>query len=184
MSWHRISLNDVAPTPWRNGGGTTRELVVFPVRENWHWRMSVADIEHDGPFSQFKGVQRWFVVLGGAGVRLSVADAEHALTPSSAPFAFDGGAVTDCKLVAGATQDFNLMVREGRGRMERVSGESAVAVASGSAVALWSGSSPARATFEGQTIELPPLTLAWRHLDLGGRVEIGATDGLWMEIAP
>ena len=184
MGWHRISLNDVAPTPWRNGGGTTRELVVFPVRENWHWRMSVADIEHDGPFSRFEGVQRWFAVLSGAGVRLGVGDAVHGVTSSSAPLAFDGGAATHCALTAGPTRDFNLMVREGRGRMERLSGAAALAVASGSAVALWSGAAPARATFEGQMIELPAHTLGWRHLDLGGRVEIDAVDGLWMEVAP
>ena len=184
MSWHRISLNDVAPTPWRNGGGTTRELVVFPVRENWHWRMSVADIEHDGPFSQFEGVQRWFAVLAGAGVRLAIDDAQHALTRSSSPLAFDGGGAAHCALTAGPTRDFNLMVREGRGRMERISGAAALAVASGSAVALWSGAAPARATFEGQMIELPPHTLGWRHLDLGGRVEVDAVDGLWMEVAP
>ncbi len=184
MSWHRIALQDVALTPWRNGGGTTRELVVFPVRENWHWRMSVADIERDGPFSQFEGVQRWFAVLSGAGARLSTGGAEHLLTPESDALAFDGNALTQCSLVSGATRDFNLMVREGRGRMERVSGDRALAVASGSAVALWSGDSAARATFEGQTIELKPHSLAWRHLDLGGRVEVSASAGLWMEIAP
>src|SRR5689334_20024474 len=77
MSWHRISLNDVPLTPWRNGKGNTRELVAFPVRDQWHWRMSVADIETDGPFSRFEGVKRWFAVLSGAGVRLSTGGAEH-----------------------------------------------------------------------------------------------------------
>jgi environmental stress-induced protein Ves len=183
MSWHRIALNDVTPTTWRNGGGTTRELVVFPVHEHWHWRMSVADVTQDGPFSSFDGVQRWFAVLSGAGVRLSVDGAVQMLGPSSAPVAFDGGAATTCEVVAGPTQDFNLMVREGRGRMERVSGNVAQAVSSGSAIGLWSSASGARVTFEGQEIELPPHTLAWRHLDLGGRVEVSVDDGLWMEIA-
>ena len=184
MSWHRIALQDIAPTPWRNGGGTTRELVVFPVREHWHWRMSVADIEQDGPFSSFEGVRRWFAVLSGAGVRLSIDGADHALTTASEPLAFDGGAPTHCRLAAGPTRDFNVMVRQGRGTMQRVNGDIALAVSSEGAVALWSGPATARATFEGQTIELAPNTLAWRHLDLGGRVEVSATDGLWMEIAP
>lgn len=183
MSWHRIALDSVAPTPWRNGGGTTRELVVFPVRENWHWRLSVADISQDGPFSQFENVERWFAVLSGSGVRLSVDGGTQTLTRASAPVVFDGGAPARCELVDGPTQDFNLMVREGRGRMERVYGDVAQAVSSGSAIALWSGAAQARATFEGQTIELAPRTLAWRHLDMGGRVHVSAPDGLWIEIA-
>jgi environmental stress-induced protein Ves len=184
MSWHRIPLDDVPLTPWRNGKGTTRELVVFPVREQWHWRMSVADIATDGPFSPYEGVRRWFAVLSGEGVRLSTGGAQHVMTPASAPLAFDGGAQTECALVAGPTRDFNLMVRQGRGHMQQVSGDLALAVSSGAAVALWSGDAPARATFEGQSIELPPQMLAWRHLDDGGRVEVSARGGLWMEIAP
>ena len=184
MSWHRIPLQRIAPTPWRNGGGTTRELVAFPVREHWHWRLSVADIAQDGPFSSFDGVQRWFAVLQGGGVRLSIDGAEHALTAESAPLAFDGAAAVTCAMVNGATQDFNLMVRHGRGSMRRLRGDAALAVASGSAIALWSGNAPAQATFEGQVFELPPQTLGWRHLDMGGRVEVSAADGLWVEVAP
>jgi environmental stress-induced protein Ves len=184
MSWHRIPLDRVSPTPWRNGGGTTRELVAFPVREHWHWRVSVADIAQDGPFSSFEGVQRWFAVLQGSGVRLSVGGAEHTLTAESPPLAFDGAAATNCRMVNGATQDFNLMVRQGRGSLQRIRGDVALAVSSGSAIALWSGNQPARATFEGQEIELPPRTLGWRHLDLGGRVEVSVADGLWVEVAP
>jgi environmental stress-induced protein Ves len=183
MSWHRIFLDSVAPTAWRNGGGMTRELVVFPVREHWHWRMSVARIEQDGPFSSFEGIERWFAVISGGGVRLIVGETIHALTPDSPPLSFDGGVATRCELVDGSTQDFNLMVREGRGRMERVTGSVALAVASGSGVALWSGDHAARATFEGATLEIAPRTLAWRHLDMGGRVEVEATNALWMEVA-
>jgi environmental stress-induced protein Ves len=183
MSWHRIPLESIPPTPWRNGGGTTRELVVFPVHEHWHWRMSVADVGQDGPFSRFDGIERWFAVLSGAGVQLTIDGAAHGVAAQDEPIRFDGGAETQCRLIGGATRDFNLMVREGRGAMRRVRGNEAVAVSSGSAVALWSGDAPARATFEGHTIDVPAHTLAWRHLDMGGRVELQVADGLWMEIA-
>jgi uncharacterized protein len=183
MSWHQIALQDVTPTPWRNGGGMTHELVVFPVREHWHWRMSIAAIDRPGPFSRFEGVQRWLTVLQGGGVRLSVGGTSHTLTPASEPLAFDGAAEALCEPLGGATLDFNLMVRQGRGHMQRVCGDIALAVASGSAIALWSGNEAARATFEGQTMELAPGCLAWRHLDLGGRVEVSARNGLWMEVA-
>ena len=184
MSWHRIALQGVPATPWRNGGGMTRELVVFPVREHWHWRLSVAEIAHAGPFSQFEGARRWFAVLSGGGVRLSVDGVPQTLTTASAPVAFDGAALTQCEPLAGPTVDFNLMVREGRGHMERLYGSVAQAVSSGSAIALWSGGAAAQVTFEGQLLEVPPQTLVWRHLDLGGRVHVSAPDGLWVEIAP
>jgi hypothetical protein len=73
--------------------------------------MSVAEVESNGPFSRFEGVQRWFAVLSGAGVALDIADERHTLTANSAPLAFDGSAPTDCQLLNGATQDFNLMLR-------------------------------------------------------------------------
>ena len=87
--------------------------------------MSVATVAANGPFSRFEGVQRWFAVLGGAGVRLDVDGSQHSLTGSSAPFCFDGGSATQCELLAGATQDFNLMVRRRRAsaRMKRINGD-------------------------------------------------------------
>ena len=109
--WQTVSLADVAATPWRNGGGVTRELVVWPPQGEWQWRMSVAEVEASGPFSRFEGVQRWFAVLQGAGVALDIAGERHMLDADSAPLAFDGGALTDCQLRNGATRDFNLMVR-------------------------------------------------------------------------
>ena len=73
MSWALIRLNEVAPVPWRNGGGVTRELLAWPSPDDWALRISVAEVERDGPFSQYPGVQRWFAVLSGGGVRLTVA---------------------------------------------------------------------------------------------------------------
>lgn len=79
MSWQIVHLDDVAPRPWRNGGGVTRELVAWPHAQHWIWRMSVAEVAHSGPFSRFEGVQRWFAVLAGAGVRLQMLAACRAL---------------------------------------------------------------------------------------------------------
>ncbi|NVO07869.1 MAG: HutD family protein, partial [Rhodoferax sp.] len=67
---HIIQAEQVAPQAWRNGGGQTRELLTWPDATDWHLRISRADIEADGPFSAFAGVQRWFVVLSGKGVVL------------------------------------------------------------------------------------------------------------------
>ena len=73
---HTIHADAVAAQPWRNGGGQTRELLVWPThldhpyRQNWQLRISRADIASNGPFSRFDGVERWFVVLSGQGVLL------------------------------------------------------------------------------------------------------------------
>ena len=66
----RVRLADCPPQPWRNGGGVTRELLAWPQAADWRLRVSVADIERDGPFSPFPGVDRWFAVIEGDGVEL------------------------------------------------------------------------------------------------------------------
>ena len=70
MTLRLVDLAATAPQPWRNGGGLTRELLAWPGSGDWVLRVSVADIEADGPFSAFPGIDRWFTVLSGAGVRL------------------------------------------------------------------------------------------------------------------
>jgi uncharacterized protein len=109
-----IVTESVAPQRWRNGGGVTRELLAEPEGAGWSLRISVADIEVDGPFSAFPGVARWFTVIEGAGVELTIDGAAHRLRPDDPPLNFDGNAPTTCRLLAGATRDLNLMLR-GRG---------------------------------------------------------------------
>ena len=65
-----LRCDAVEPQSWKNGGGLTRELLAWPARDGWALRISVADIRADGPFSAFAGVDRWFAVLEGNGVRL------------------------------------------------------------------------------------------------------------------
>jgi uncharacterized protein len=108
-----IHADHVAARPWRNGGGRTRELLAWPSAADWHLRISLADIERDGPFSAFPGVQRWFAVLEGAGVLLRFGDAEERVTRDSGPVCFDGAAAPGCSLVDGPTLDLNLMLRHG-----------------------------------------------------------------------
>jgi environmental stress-induced protein Ves len=184
MSWQQIELLSVAPSPWRNGGGVTRELLAWPAAQDWHWRLSVAEVAHSGPFSRFEGVQRWFAVLHGAGVRLSVGGRSHVLTGASAPLCFDGALLADCELLDGATQDFNLMLRAGQGaaHMRRVAGETSFDVSAASTVAIYTTDSGATVNFEQDVLRMPPHSLAWRSLPAGARVGLSAVDALWMEI--
>jgi hypothetical protein len=81
----------------------------------------VADIDADGPFSSFPGIDRWFAVVNGDGVVLQLPDGGHRLNQSSPPFAFPGEAAPHCALIRGPTTDLNLMGLRtaGRARMER-----------------------------------------------------------------
>eukprot|EP01035_Chromulina_nebulosa_P052956 gene52956-72284_t len=52
--------------PWRNGQGMTEEIVNFPPESSladFDWRLSIAHVEKDGPFSVFPGVVRTILLL-------------------------------------------------------------------------------------------------------------------------
>lgn len=184
MSWHIVRLADVAATPWRNGGGVTRELVSWPNPDDWIWRMSVAEVAHSGPFSRFDGVQRWFAVLAGAGVRLSMGEHSHELTGRSAPLCFDGAVPVACQLLDGATQDFNLMVRSdlAAAQMRRVSGDIGCMLEAPKTIAVYAINTGASVQFEHDSVAIPAHSLAWRSLDAGAAVQVSAAHALWMEI--
>jgi len=114
---HRVRLEDVRPQPWRNGGGTTQELLTWPADAAWQWRVSVARIDRDGPFSAFPGVQRWFTVLQGQGVALTLPQGELRLRAGDAPLCFDGADAPHCRLLNGATVDLNVMARSGTAQL-------------------------------------------------------------------
>ncbi len=116
MTPRLIALDACPAQPWRDGGGRTRELLAWPAGEDWTVRVSLAEIERDGPFSAFPGVERWFAVVEGAGVRLDFAGRPLEVTTATRPLRFAGEAAPGCALIAGATRDLNLMVRRSRGR--------------------------------------------------------------------
>lgn len=125
MSLHTVASQAVPPTPWRNGGGQTRELLAWPQADDWALRVSVADIDQDGPFSAFAGVQRWFAVLEGEGVGLDFGHRFERVQRAQPPVVFDGQDAPDCGLIDGPTRDLNFMLQtaQGRGRMVDVASE-------------------------------------------------------------
>ena len=112
-----LRIDDVSRQPWHNGGGRTRELLAWPDASRWRFRISVADIETDGPFSAFPGVQRWFALVDGAGIELTIDGLPKRATRDGVPLSFSGAAVTTCRLLDGPTLDLNLMLRDIPGRM-------------------------------------------------------------------
>lgn len=186
MSWHVILLAEVSASPWRNGGGVTRELLAWPDAQNWHWRLSVAEVASNGSFSRFDGVQRWFAVLGGAGVQLQLPGQTHVLTVDSAPLCFDGAVPVDCQLLNGATQDFNLMLRRDRASatMQRLSGVSRFELSTPKTIALYTMNTRASVLFDQKEFDFPPHSLVWRTLPAGAALQVTAANALWMEITP
>ncbi|MFI9002068.1 HutD family protein [Streptomyces sp. NPDC053541] len=109
-----LRARDRAATPWRNGGGVTREIAAGPADaglDDFVWRVSLADVAAGGPFSAFPGVDRVITVVDGPGMQLTVDGAPHLVDARFAPFRFPGDAVTDCRLLGGPLVDFNVMTR-------------------------------------------------------------------------
>jgi len=104
--------------PWKNGGGETAEIAIAPTGarlEDFDWRISMARVDGDGPFSVFDGVDRTLTILTGAGMQLDIAgQGRRELSPESEPFAFAADVATTATLLSGSITDLNVMTRRGR----------------------------------------------------------------------
>lgn len=123
-----IRAADCRAMPWKNGGGTTTEIAVFPVGaalSDFDWRISMAQVGADGPFSSFAGIDRTLCVLTGHGIRLAFGDGETVtLDAASTPFPFAADRAVDGVLVNGPIVDLNVMTRRGAWthKIERLAG--------------------------------------------------------------
>ena len=179
----RIALADTPAMPWRNGGGVTRELLAWPGDGDWRVRISVAEIEADGPFSSFPGVDRWFAVLAGGGVALTIAGREQVRRAGDPPLSFSGDAPVGCRLLQGPSRDLNLMLRGIAGTMRPAVGGEAwtpqarrcgfYALVAGRCRAgaagtelpadtlAWFDPAPASLTFHPDGVDIPPVAGWW-----------------------
>jgi uncharacterized protein len=92
---------------WRNGGGITRTFAT----SGDDWRVSLAEVERDGPYSRFAGMSRLSLILRGNGVMLSHADSKVQLKPYEA-VEYDGETGWDACLVDGPVTALNVMSRK------------------------------------------------------------------------
>ena len=112
-----VRNRDLVRTAWKNGGGTTAEVAVHPSGagfETFDWRLSMADVAADGPFSAFPGIDRTLVLIEGAGIDLMQDGVLHRLDPANPILSFPGEAATTGLLPGGPIRDFNVMTRRGR----------------------------------------------------------------------
>ena len=122
MTRHRLlTPADYRRMPWKNGGGRTTEIASHPPDAGFNaflWRISVAEVRKDGPFSAFPGVERTLVLLDGAGMRLAGDGVDIEILARYEPYAFAGESMPVCTLLGGPVRDFNLMLRRGAARGE------------------------------------------------------------------
>ena len=114
----QFAVAALAPQPWKNGAGQTREIAVGPRgadNTGFDWRISLAEVGRDAPFSAFPGIDRCITLLRGAGMRLASADGsvDHRLDHTLTPFRFAGELALNATLFDGACSDFNVMTRRG-----------------------------------------------------------------------
>jgi hypothetical protein len=120
------SLSSAPLEPWRNGGGVTQALAARPNA----WRISLAQVERDGPYSRFDGVTRTSFVLRGNGVTLDDGSSLVKLAPFAAA-EYDGGAAWNACLADGPVTVLNVMSAAGRYRVKIDAIDAPISVAPG-----------------------------------------------------
>lgn len=103
-----IRYDQLTEAPWRNGGGITREVAREMRDGAVLWRLSIADVAAEGPFSDFAGLTRVLTVIEGGPMRLETPEGAL-LAERFAPVTFDGGLPVSASLPNGPLRDLNLM---------------------------------------------------------------------------
>ncbi|MEB8387998.1 HutD family protein [Rhodobacteraceae bacterium KMM 6894] len=103
-----LRATDLIETPWKNGGGITRNIAEGRTPLHSAWRISRADVAQDGAFSNFAGLHRILTVVAGAGMDL-VHPGGTLRAALWKPVQFDGGLAVTSRLLDGPLTDFNLM---------------------------------------------------------------------------
>ncbi|MFD8568356.1 HutD family protein [Streptomyces sp. NPDC059639] len=106
---------DRTAVPWKNGGGVTREILCHPQgadMADFAWRVSLAEVAADGPFSAFPGVDRTLTMADGDGMELTVGGRPVLVDSPYVPRDLPGDVPTDCRLLgAGNIVNLNVMWR-------------------------------------------------------------------------
>jgi|TARA_B110000090_G_scaffold203463_1_gene248084 environmental stress-induced protein Ves len=102
-----FSRDTIPATPWKNGGGVTREILRSPEGMPYR-RFSIADVDREGPFSKFEGLQRILTVIKGQGMVLSGNDGKKDALRLN-PVRFSGNEDIFGNLPFGPIQDFNII---------------------------------------------------------------------------
>ena len=119
-----IRYEECESSLWKNGGGSTKQLLIWPKGadlSNFDFRISIATISSDGPFSIFPSIDRQLCILEGEGVKLLMFEngaksCELILRPNQAAFCFSGETQIESQLLDKQIIDFNVMTKRGKYR--------------------------------------------------------------------
>jgi environmental stress-induced protein Ves len=145
-----IRFVDYPVVPWRNGRGVTREVATVDAREDgtFGWRLSMAEISGDAPFSVFAGIERHLVVVAGGPLEIVIAGEARRIEIGGAIATFAGNDVVSARPLGGTVTDLNLMVDPSKwvGSLEMVLSRSIVRTSSSTAVVALDNGLRVRAT--------------------------------------
>lgn len=103
-----IRPEDFRSQPWKNGGGITHEIARKEEAGQLLWRLSVAEVASDGPFSAFPELERILTVIEGAGLILDTPGGPIAAHPLE-PVRFSGDLPVTGRLLGGPVRDLNVI---------------------------------------------------------------------------
>ncbi|MCT7655214.1 HutD family protein [Oceanimonas sp. NS1] len=167
-----LTSADFTDMPWKNGGGTTRELFRLPAEGEFDLRLSMARVGQSGPFSYFPGVDRVLMLLSGDGFALDLAGEPRRLDTPFAPLHFAGEQAVHCRLLGGECLDFNLMVRRDWGRASlrvhrRRAGEGFISEGAQARLCYEHGDAPRLWLLEpGEALTLAPADASWPLIEI------------------
>jgi environmental stress-induced protein Ves len=104
-----LTASDYRVMPWANRRGTTTEMIRVDRDGTLDWRLSMAQVVEDGPFSRLPGVARNLTVIAGPGFDLVGPGLRLRAAPLE-PVAFSGDLEIRAEGVTGPSVDFNVMV--------------------------------------------------------------------------
>ncbi len=111
-----IPFKNLVSTPWKNGKGTTRQIIRYPedsTLDDFIFRVSIASVTETGPFSSYPKIDRSLAVLEGSDLELNLNNKIILFIPQNTIIHFDGvdkAVVTACQ---NDVLDFGVMSRQG-----------------------------------------------------------------------
>jgi environmental stress-induced protein Ves len=136
--------------PWKNGLGVARIIASLPAEAGYDslsWQVGTTSIEADCPFSSLPGLDRQFMLVEGKGVELHCRaangnpDLRRTIDRPFEPFAFSGDWRTECRLLGGPVQVFNVLARReaasARVEILAIEGATTLATRAGEALIAW-----------------------------------------------
>ena len=115
-----IRSSEFAEGRWRNGMGVSWDIASWlPATGDFDWRLAIARIDTDVPFSHYPGIDRVFTLIEGRGLDLEF-EGRPALAVDQlfVPHFYPCDVPTFCRLRDGPCRALNLFFRRGRWRAD------------------------------------------------------------------